>query len=118
MSKKRMETVCIRCPIGCNLVIEEIDDKIVVTGNRCPRGKEYGFQEFTCPKRTITTIYKRKNGSTLSVRTSIAVDKKLYFLVLKAIKSAKEPTNPKPDDILIKNVLNTSADIVITSVND
>ena len=119
MENKKMETVCIRCPIGCNLLVEE--DKvgdIIVSGNRCPRGAQYGKQEFTCPKRTITTIYKRKNGKTMSVRTSVAVDKKLYFLTLKAIKLAKEPENPKPGDVLIKNVLNTGSDIIITSVND
>ncbi len=112
-----LDTVCIRCPIGCHLHIEEKGGEVVVTGNRCPRGAEYGKQEFTCPMRTITTIFPLKNGGTLAVRTNKAVKKQQYFDILNAIKSAPEPHNPHFGDVLIQNVLDTGADVVITECN-
>lgn len=114
---KNLDTVCIRCPIGCHLHIEDNNGNILVTGNRCPRGAEYGKQEFVCPMRTITTIYPLKNGGTLAVRTNKAVKKEIYFDVLNAIKSAPEPRKPKFGDVLIKNVMNSGVDVVITECN-
>lgn len=117
MNNEVLETVCIRCPVGCHLTVKRENGEIVVTGNNCPRGAEYGKQEFTDPMRTITTVYKLRDGGTLTVRTSRAVQKVKYFEVLKCIHSAPEPTAPRFGDILIKNVYNTGADVIITSVN-
>ncbi len=114
---RELKTVCIRCPIGCHLTITDASGEIVVTGNRCPRGAEYGRQEFIAPMRTITTVYPRSSGGTLAVRTSIAVPKAQYFDVLRAIKSAPEPKNPHFHDVLIKNVCGTGADVIITEIN-
>ena len=58
---RKLETVCIRGPVGCHLVVNEKNGEVVVTGNNCPRGAEYGRQELKNPKRTITTIFKLKN---------------------------------------------------------
>ncbi len=114
---KELQTICIRCPIGCHLTVKEVNGEVVVSGNSCPRGAEYGKQEFTCPMRTVTTIFNRKNGGTLAVRTSTDVEKSKYFEVLSAIKSAPEPANPHFGDTLIKNVCSTGADVIITEVN-
>ena len=45
--------VCIRCPLGCALTAEEKNGEIVVTGNSCPRGREYAVSEMTDPVRTF-----------------------------------------------------------------
>ena len=114
---RKLETVCIRCPVGCHLVVNEKNGEVVVTGNNCPRGAEYGRQELKNPKRTITTIFKLKNNGVLSVRTKGAVEKSKYMQVLSAIKSAKEPTSFKVGDILVKNVSDTGVDVIITGIN-
>ena len=114
---KELETVCIRCPVGCHLRVNKVKNEIVVEGNNCPRGKEYGIQEYTNPRRTITTVYRLDRGGTLTVKTSKPVDKVKYFEVLRAIHSAPEPYAPVYGDVLIKNVYNTGADVIITSVN-
>lgn len=114
---KELQTVCIRCPIGCHLTIREENGEVVVSGNRCPRGAEYGKQEFTCPMRTITTVYNKAGGGTLAVRTDKAVEKSKYFDVLRAIKSAPEPKDAHFGDVLIENVCGTGANVIITEVN-
>lgn len=114
---KVLQTVCIRCPIGCHLTVKKVGNEVVVEGNSCPRGAEYGKQEYTNPQRTITAVYRLKNGGTLATRTSKAVDKIKYFEVLKAIHSAPEPTEPALGGVLIKNVAKTGADVIITAIN-
>ena len=111
-----MDMICIRCPNSCPLHVVKKNGKIVVTGNLCPRGEEYGIQEVTDPRRTITSV-KKINNDTISVRTTIAVKKEKYFDVLNAIKDAPIKRNYKIGDIIIKNVCGTSSDIIVTGVN-
>ncbi len=109
---------CIRCPIGCNLTVKKYaDGKIVVQGNSCPRGEEYGKQEVTEPRRTITTIKQTKTG-TISLKTDVAVRKEQYFDILKEIEKKKVTKNYQIGDVFIKNVLNTHSNIVVTGVHE
>lgn len=117
MSERVLETVCIRCPVGCHLTVKRVDGEVVVTGNSCPRGAEYGKQEFTNPMRTITAVYRLPQGGTLAVRTTRAVDKIKYFEVLRAIHSAPEPADTRAGALLLANVCDTGADVVITEDN-
>ncbi len=116
MIEKRF--TCIRCPIGCNLVVKKYaDGKIVVSGNNCPRGEEYGKQELTEPRRTITTIKQTKFG-TISLKTDIAVKKEQYFDILKEIEKKKVTKSYQIGDVFIKNVLGTKSNIVVTGVHE
>ncbi len=114
---RKLETICIRCPIGCHLEVEQKGPEVIVSGNSCPRGAEYGKQEFTAPMRTITAVYCMPEGGTITVKTSKPVEKVKYFVVLDAIHSAPCPKNPQFGGVLVENVAGTGADIVITSVN-
>ena len=80
MLKKR---VCINCPRGCEIVVDT--DNRTVTGNFCPRGKEYGISEVTHPRRTITSTAKIENGviNRVSVRTDKAAPKEKRFDIRK-----------------------------------
>ena len=40
------ELVCIVCPKGCRLSVDE-ENGFAVTGNSCPRGEEYGKRKKT-----------------------------------------------------------------------
>lgn len=111
-----MDIICIRCPNSCKLHVFKKNGKIEVSGNLCPRGTEYGIQEATDPRRTITTI-KQINGGTISVRTTTAVKKELYFDILDAIKDAPIKKNYKTGEIIIKNVCNTNSNIIVTGIN-
>ena len=52
------QLVCIGCPRGCRLTIEEMDGEFIVSGNSCPRGKAFAVSEMTMPKRTICSTVK------------------------------------------------------------
>ena len=48
--------VCIGCPIGCPLVLtHEGREVIEIAGNACDRGAKYARQEFTDPRRALST---------------------------------------------------------------
>ena len=49
------EFICIVCPKGCHL---QVDDSGNVSGNTCIRGDKYGKQEAIDPKRTMTSTVK------------------------------------------------------------
>ena len=107
------EFVCIVCPRGCRL---KIDDELNVTGNSCPRGANYAKEEATAPKRIITSTVRVNNRENLlvSVKTSIAVPKGMMFEVMKEINKISVSAPTHIGDIALSNVLNTGADIVIT----
>jgi CxxC motif-containing protein len=55
MSETR-SMVCIGCPIGCPLVLTHEGREVVeVRGNECDRGAKYARQEFTDPRRALST---------------------------------------------------------------
>lgn len=51
------EMICISCPMGCHLTVDDSDkNDIKVSGNTCPRGRIYGINEVTAPKRMVTSL--------------------------------------------------------------
>ena len=111
-----MEFTCIMCPVGCKLIATKANGKIKIEGNSCPRGVIYGEKEATHPQRMVTTIKKYRAG-TISLKLSNPIDKELVEECLKAIASCKEPKSINAGDTLIKNVLGTDVDVVVTNVN-
>lgn len=109
---KQINMTCIMCPMGCQLVVEKSKKEIRVSGNTCVRGEQYAKEEVVCPKRILTALVKTQKG-VLPVKTTIAIPKEKMFDVVKEINSIKIKKG-KMGDIVIKNVLNLGADIVVT----
>lgn len=116
---KKTEKICIRCPIGCRLIITE--DKTspygyLVKGNTCNRGEDYAIKEMTNPSRTVTSTVKIKDSSLsrLPVKTKGEIPKDKIFECMKIINSIEVSAPIKNGDIVVKNVLNTNVDIVAT----
>ncbi|HOJ98963.1 MAG TPA: DUF1667 domain-containing protein [Termitinemataceae bacterium] len=58
------EFTCIVCPQGCHLVIQEdAEGRLLVSGNRCPRGALYAQEELTMPKRLVTATCRLERRS-------------------------------------------------------
>ena len=104
--------ICIMCPMGCSLEITNTKDGLKVSGNNCIRGEQYAKEELTSPKRIVTTLVKTKEG-VLPCKTTKAVPKELVFKIVEKINKLTLK-NGKLGDVIIKNILNTGADVVIT----
>ena len=108
------EFICIICPNGCHITI---DDDGKISGNKCPRGINYVKQESTHPLRTVTSTCKVIDSDTyrvVSCKTSTALPKEKIFDVMKEINKVRVKLPISMHQVLIKNVLNTGADIIAT----
>ena len=102
-----MKTICINCPMGCPLEINEEDGKIVVRGYTCKRGLEYGVSEYTSPVRTT-------EGGVVPVKTSAPVPKGRMFDVLERMRTLTVPVGADIGYVAERDVLGLGADIVVT----
>lgn len=111
------EMICIVCPKGCRLQVDEKPDgEIIVMGNGCNRGIPYAKKELTNPTRVITSTVKIRGGihNRLPVKTSTDIPKGLNFDVMRELEKIEVEAPIKVGTVLIKNVLGTGADIVAT----
>lgn len=105
--------ICIVCPRGCHL---EVDEKLNVTGNSCKRGEVYGKAEVTNPTRTVTSTVKLNSKSLrmLPVRTDKPISKSKMFEVIEVLKNIKVSAPIKSGEIIVKNILDTDVNIIST----
>jgi len=111
----KKELICINCPQGCNLDVEFDQNNIIsVDGNNCKLGLSYAEEEVFHPVRMVTTTAAVMNGfiKLLPVKTSCPIDKSLTFDIVKEISKIRVEAPVKLGDIIIKNILNTGADII------
>ncbi len=113
MSEKSMDTICVMCPMGCNIHIEQKGDDLVVTGNTCKRGEVYGKAEFTTPIRMVTSLV-RYYDKVVPVRTSEPIAKTAIFDVLKEIKKIHLEKDTFCGEVLVENIANSGADLIVT----
>lgn len=107
------EFTCIICPRGCRL---KVDDQMNVTGNTCPRGKEYAISELTNPVRTITSSVRVNNRDDLlvSVKTSGPIPKGKIFTLMEEIDKLSVSAPTRIGDIVKRDILGLGVDILIT----
>lgn len=112
------EIICIVCPMGCQMEIEEGSGSkgYIVTGNACSRGEKYGIKELTNPTRVLTTTVKLKNSllKRLPVRTDTPISKKIIFECMKELDSVEAEAPIRVGDIIVENILDTGANIIST----
>lgn len=99
--------------MGCHLSVTKKGEEIEVSGNGCNRGVVFAKEEMTCPKRMITTSVKTDEG-VKSCKTTTPVPKTKIFDVMKEVEKLRLK-KVKFGDVVIKNVLDTGADIIITA---
>lgn len=116
MSKEIIELTCIMCPVGCSLTVTKDGNQTTVAGNSCPRGYEYGLKEVTSPERIVTSVLKYRGG-TITIKTDRPIPKDMVDKCLKFLSKITLTNKIKTGDVIVKNVLGTSSNIVLTSVN-
>ncbi len=111
------QLVCIGCPRGCRLTVEEKDGEYIVTGNTCPRGKAFAISEMTAPKRTICSTVKTVFAGcpVLPVRVSDDIPKEKIFDVMREINAVTLGERIGRGDVVIENVLGLGVDVISTS---
>ena len=111
------EIVCIVCPNGCTLKIEGKDGSFTVSGQKCKRGEAFAISETTMPLRTICSTVKTvfPFAPVLPVRVSCDIPKERIFDVMAEINKVVVREKVPRGSVIIKNVLDTGADVIATS---
>lgn len=112
------ELVCITCPNGCLLQIEELaNGELAVSGNRCKRGETFAVNELKHPMRTICSTVRTTNPHVpvLPVRLSAEIPKEKIFDVMKAINRVVVEKPVAAGEVVISHVLGLDADVIVTS---
>lgn len=110
------ELVCIICPSGCRLQAEYSQDKIVVRGARCERGRQYAAEEMTHPVRVVTSTVAVRGGlhRRLPVKTSVAVPKDTAADIVQELRGIRLQAPVEAGQVILRNVAGTDASIVAT----
>ena len=111
------QLVCIGCPRGCRLIIEEKEGELIITGNTCPRGEAFAVSEMTEPRRTICSTVRASfpDAPVLPVRVSDDIPKDKIFDVMREINAVTLTERIGRGDAVIKNVLGLGVDVIATS---
>jgi CxxC motif-containing protein len=107
------ELICIVCPKGCHLRVDE-ENGFAVTGNSCPRGESYGKTELQNPTRVLTSTVCISGGihRRLPVKTNTPIPKGLLFEAMRCLDTVKVQAPVHAGEVIVSNLLSTGADVV------
>lgn len=109
------ELICIVCPKGCHLHVDE-ENGCKVTGQGCPRGEEYGRIELTNPTRVITSTVRIEGAMhrRCPVRTDGPIPKKLIFEAMKTLDAVTLHSPVHTGQVVVENVCGTGVRFIAT----
>ena len=100
---------CIICPRGCTLEADIQGENVTVTGNACPRGRDYGMSECLHPTRTVTAVVRVANRDmrALSVKTKEPIPKENIFDLMAILRKKEVQAPVAIGDIICENIFGT-----------
>ena len=109
------ELVCIVCPKGCRLHVDE-ENGFAVTGNSCPRGAAYGKNEIQNPTRVLTSTVKISGGAyrRCPVKTDRAVPKAKLMDIMQALNRVELTSPVSIGQVVLSDAAGTGASVVVT----
>jgi CxxC motif-containing protein len=110
--------LCIGCPLGCRLEVEEAADHdiVEVRGFSCKRGERFAIQEHTRPERWVTTTVAVPDGRfpRLPVRTAEPVPKDLVGSLCAELRTVSVVAPVAIGDVVLADALGAGVDVVAT----
>ena len=112
----KKEFTCIVCPNGCNVTVEQEDDRMVIEGALCRRGEEYARQELLDPRRTISTtvLVEGNEDQLLSVRLTKPIPLKKIAKAAEVIHALRVTPPVHEGAVLISHILGEDSDVIAT----
>lgn len=108
--------LCIGCPLGCRLEVEEgADGEIVeVRGFSCRKGRDFATAEHTAPTRMVTTTVAVEGARwpRLPVRTVEPVPKGVVVELVSVLRDVTVRAPVQLGDVVLADALGTGVDVV------
>ncbi|NJP40452.1 DUF1667 domain-containing protein [Oscillospiraceae bacterium HV4-5-C5C] len=111
------ELVCIICPRGCQLSVQENPDgSLAVHGNACPRGQTYAIKELTAPSRTLTTTVRIKSAAlpVVPVKSQAEIPKAKLFEAMQQISHLVLTAPVKRGSVALTDLAGTGISLIVT----
>jgi len=110
------EYLCIGCPLGCRLEVDEdpAGDIVEIRGFSCRKGKTFAEREHTDPRRMITTTVGVTGGlwARLPVHATEEMPKHLLWDVIDALRRVTVTAPVTVGDVIVPRILGTEVDVV------
>ncbi len=109
------ELICIVCPKGCHLKVDEAQN-YKVTGNGCERGVAYGQKELTNPTRVLTSTVKIEGAviPRLPVKTDRDIPKQMLLRVMEELSRVTVNAPIHRGDVVLHNLLGLDVNLIAT----
>ena len=108
--------LCIGCPLGCRLEVEEDPDGSIVEvrGFGCRKGKVFAEREHTDPRRMVTTTVAVRGGRwpRLPVRTEAEVPKDQVAKIVQLLRSVVVEGPVSMGEVVAANIAGTGVNVV------
>lgn len=114
----RKELICIGCPLGCNLEAQMEEGEVRnVTGNTCPRGRDYAIKELTDPRRIVTSLVRVKGGerAVAPVKTVSDIPKRQVMDCIRALREIELTAPVSMGEVAAKDICGSGVDVVVTA---
>jgi len=115
LETRKVSMTCIVCPIGCQAELTVRGKQVLdVKGCNCERGVTYVVEEYSAPKRVLTTTVRVIGGtvSMLPVRTAKPIPKELLRTAVAALRETEIEAPVKIGDIIVDNLLSTGVEVL------
>lgn len=114
---KKINLICIGCPLGCPLTVEMEEQTVVsVSGNTCKNGEKYARKEVTNPTRTVTSTVRVTGGklNVVSVKTASDIPKSKVFDCAKALKAVQVSAPVTMGQVILPDIAGTGVAVIAT----
>ena len=113
------EIICIVCPKGCLLTVEDSKNH-EVSGHFCPRGEKYGIEELKNPMRVVTStvILTGAIHPRCPVKTTKPIPKSLIFDAMRLLDKVELSAPVKEGAVVVQNICGTKVNFVTTRAFD
>lgn len=111
------QMTCLVCPVSCLMDIRPEGDQFLVSGNLCPRGRDFALREMTRPMRTLSSTVKTDSldRPVLAVKLSGPLPKDRLMEAMEVIRQVRVQAPVQGGQVLLTNVLGLGVDLVATS---
>lgn len=113
--KREHSYTCINCPLSCSLELVEEDGEVVeVRGNDCKTGAKYAVQEFTDPRRVVTTTVTVRGGALplLPVRSTATIPKERVKDAVAQLARIVVDAPVSNGQLITSDILGTGVDVI------
>ena len=118
-NNKNKEIICILCPLGCKMQVTEKENQqgeLQVRGHQCKLGREYAYEEYHNPTRTLTSTVVVHQGTLarLPVKTDRPIPKDQINTAVQRIAAVEIEAPIAIGQVIIEDILGSGANVIAT----